>query len=525
MNKQRNIVILGLLVLFTLIGIYYHIDQNRKSRGEVIAWLTLKTGKVTSRHEDISLWKDIDIKHEFYDRDILSTAASSKAEIEFVNGRRLIVEEKSQVIITLKKTKVSQTLHLILSSGFIRTVIGNNVTDGIKEMRIKVGDYTYVLNAGSEIELEKRGKEIGFTLLRGNVLVINNISNKRKIVRKTTDDQSMDTILSDSTEQEKNISLSLDYPLKAHKIWIYKNDLDYRLNTLNFRISSSSVIDSKKQQVIMKIDGLRDRWFIAKPTLKDSKYAISVNMMKILAIAKKAYKNGLLEYSIKIKLGVKSIADNQSQFFDNEHSLLIGTLFELPDDKFINLEGSYLSSSSNIFLNKNFFISPQIIRGRESVILYGKKNILQMIEQFSFEKGFKLSLVDEFFEDGIVYVKDDKVIGYMKSPIAQFQFIGAKLINHLGFNLAYIGQPQDYISLSSLISPLHTTRNSNLITPSGYVFVLDNKVIKKIKSRLLIENTASRSLLYKRAKALFKRENEIIFNKNSLLDNVAKVDN
>lgn len=141
--------------LLLLAGVIYLIwaeDQQQPREGKPIATLKLAQGQVQSRMEEVVVWSNVSVNHEFFEGDRVATGKNSKAKIEFDGGRTVEIGENSQIQITAIQSENNLS--------FIVTLLKGSLSAKATKSEKKVGEFT--VKAGEKhFVLASKQDEVG----------------------------------------------------------------------------------------------------------------------------------------------------------------------------------------------------------------------------------------------------------------------------------------------------------------------------------------------------------------------------
>ena len=120
MNRSISIAIAGMLVGAGYV--FVNIDDLLKPKDAPLAKLKSKSGKVEMRPIDLTIWRNVESDQLFYSGDVISTDTGGQAEIVFLKGRRIVLDELSQVVIRAQRQTGDEDLISIrLIKGQVQT--------------------------------------------------------------------------------------------------------------------------------------------------------------------------------------------------------------------------------------------------------------------------------------------------------------------------------------------------------------------------------------------------------------------
>jgi hypothetical protein len=491
--KKILFLILLLLILFFL---YNWLDDEGNKDRPLVGVLKSQKGSVKFRQEEVSLWKITSKNQDFFDRDVLETGPNSSAEIELSNGRRIVVSEESQVILSIQKNSSSETLNLVLKSGFIRTKDGSGDSDKKDNLTIKVGDLTYKIDKDSSLDIQKIDGKVDFQVTKGNIQVLDQKSSKENIIRKDTPEEEIKKMITAKKENGKEI-FTLQNIKNGNVIWLLTG------GRIPFYFEFSKSMNPKYFQVVMKLEGYKTYIFYPEKNKKNGFYYsyIDFNMIKENGINKNSSYPGKYWQAF---FGFKNKKTDQILWDDKVIPFSVIDWDDLDDRALFSIQGSF--SGNGGFFHSPYQITPGIPKGQESFLVYGKKNLQKAFQILDKNQFIGLSYAEYIPEQSIVFLNKKN-----PSYLLPLSFAGQipTWINFLEPNFAYKGHPMDLMIHESLKNPSGDILS--LMTSQPYIFAFSDKEIKKIKTDLLLKNSSGKNLVLEKSRYLFKREVSVIY--------------
>ncbi|MEZ4742121.1 MAG: FecR domain-containing protein [Bdellovibrionota bacterium] len=535
-----------------------HLDQYFNSNRTPIAKLNIQLGEVKVRPIDLALWRDLGENHQFYEGDVISTGIYSAAEIEFLDGRRLELDENSLVALSIKDESGTPDILVTLLQGTIEAKkTSKRVASLRNKLQIKSGEANLKLNANSSLRLSKMGgkKQADLKVIEGNISLVDANAKLEKKLSKNSligipiQPKMLSALKNPKVRlvsiQSKPIEASVDLPPAGKKIALIDPEPEKDL-------------ESKKSKSIIDLLSAKDFPYISWPTngarlwtpipLKNSSLRVALaaksnsHLGKYLGLVKLGHSSMGQVYpetslggnggiasipgmdlvaslertqgkSILLQAGARGIKNGlqaghhpTDSFANPQTKVVLKSFADLPN---LNYSISFSRLNPKPY-KKGEWIEQSYKKASRSydIKVRTKKHLLSLLALMNGDPTFKLrSFKGKFFKDGVYFIDNSSIVGKLSARSLTVEEIVA-VGKILGAQLAFEGNPQAYLrgvnSFYQLKDYIYG-RSSNDI-----VYLLDSKQLVPVKESLIRNDPKAIQTLFEDVQFFFKENVKII---------------